>query len=329
MYGYEIYHDEIMKKLISAARENHVRQAYIFEGSRGIGKRKAARLFAAALVCETETHAPCGTCAACIGAKADTNPDIRYISSDKSIGVDAMREIVSDAYIKPFESKRKIYIIENGELMTEQAQNAFLKMLEEPPEYAIFIILTVNSSLLLQTVISRCGIIRFSPVKKEVIKKYIREKYPEADADFLAGYAAGNIGKADEIMQRDDFFPLREASLRLVLPLVSVHKISAYKAAEFMEENKEKALEIAGFWKSMIRDILLIQNTAESLMINKDMKKELAYIAGKVSPEICVKAEDTLGRAEEMLSRYTNPNSRAVRAIALYISFTIKKGNAV
>lgn len=326
MYGYEICHEDIMKSLISAVREDRVRQAYIFEGEKGVGKLKAARLFAAALVCGAGKLAPCGECPACIGAGADTNPDIRCVSSEKSIGADVMREIVADAYVKPFESERKVYVITDGEAMTEQAQNAFLKMLEEPPEYAVFVILAENSSSLLQTVLSRCGIIRFGPAPKELVKKMLREKYPDADIDFLAEYAGGNLGRAEALIEREDFFPLREAAVKLILPMVSEKKLSAYKVAEFFEANKEKALEICGMQKSMIRDILFIQNGAEELVLNKDLKKELTLLSGRISSETCALAAETLEKAEEMLARYVNPNARAVRAIALYLSFTIKKG---
>lgn len=328
LYGYEVYHEEIMKKLISAVREARVQHAYIFEGESGIGKLKAARLFAAALVCNKANTAPCGECAACYGARADTNPDIRYVTDEKSIGVDLMREVISDAYVKPFESKKKVYIIKDGNSMTEQAQNAFLKMLEEPPEYAVFIILTTNASQLLQTVISRCGTVRFGPLSKERVKKYISEKYPDADGDFLASYAMGNIGRVDEIMEREDFFALRKAAVELILPLTSQRRLSAYKIAEFLEKNRENALEIVGLWKSMLRDIVFINNDAEKFIINKDLKKELSTLAGRISSDVCIKAEETLEKAEEMLSRYVNPNARAVRAIALYLSFTIKKGSS-
>lgn len=331
MYGYEVYHDEQLKRLIASVRSQQVQHAYVFEGAQGIGKRKAARLFAAALACENDMRAPCNTCHACVGAKADTNPDIQYINAGekKSIGVDAMRSVVTDAYIKPFESARKVYVIEDGEALTEQAQNAFLKMLEEPPEYAVFIILVTNAACLLQTVISRCSIVRFTPVARDTVINYAKEKYPDADAKFLADYARGNIGRIDMIMESEDFFPLREAAVRLILPMMSQHKISAYKAAEFLEENKDKALEIVGFWKSMIRDIILIGSGVENLIVNSDMKKELFELSGKIDFDMCIKAEAVIEKAEEMLERYTNLNARAARAIALYLSFTIKKGNAV
>lgn len=322
MYGYEVFHEDKIMPHIKAARENHVHQAYIFEGEKGIGKLKAARLFAASLVCENGKLAPCGNCPACIGARADTNPDIRYISSDtkKSIGVDIMREIITDAYIRPFESRKKVYVIKEGDLLTEQAQNSFLKILEEPPEYTIFIILVSNLSSLLETIKSRCNIIRFTSLKKDEIKEYIKKNYPDYDADFLANYAEGNPGKVDELMEQEGFFALRQSALKMILSLVSSHKISAYKVAEFMEENKDDAEQILQIWQSMIRDIIFIQNNASYAVINSDILLELSEFAGRIPDEISHATAEAIKNAISMQRRYVN-----LRALALNMVFSIRK----
>lgn len=321
MYGYEVFHENILKSLITSVREDRTQHAYIFEGEKGVGKVNAADLFAATLVCSGEALAPCGICGACVGAKAKTNPDIKHITSGekKSIGADVMRQLASDAYVRPFESEKKVYIID-GDVMTEQAQNAFLKILEEPPEYAVFIILVSNIQILCQTIISRCTVLRFTALKKEKIKEYIAKKYPDADADFIAAYSEGNPGKADEIMKREDFFLLRRNSLKMILPMVSEHKISAYRIADFLEENKEDAVLIIGIWQSMLRDMIFMQNDSGKYIINTDLKKELKELADRIEPRVCLIAENALGRCTEMLRRYVN-----LRAAALNLSFSIKK----
>ena len=322
MYGYDVFHEDKLKMHINAARENRVQQAYIFAGEKGIGKRKAARLFAASLVCGNEKLAPCGSCSACIGAKADTNPDIKYIHTEdkKTIGVDTVREIVTDAYIRPFESRKKVYIIEEGDAVTEQAQNALLKILEEPPEYVVFIILVSNLSALLQTIISRCTIVRFTALKKDEIIKYAKENYPDADSEFLANYAEGNPGRVDEIMSRENFFLLRAMSLKMLIPLMSSHMISAYRIAEFAEENKEDAEQIVEFWQSMVRDIIFLQSNPQSTIINSDLREDLKELAGRFSPRVCLTAAETLRVSAEMIRRYVN-----IRANMLNLAFTIKK----
>ena len=322
MYGYDIFHEELVSPLIDAVRKKCAQHAYIFEGERGIGKKKAAQLFAAALVCENTSRAPCGSCPACIGAKAGTNPDIRIINAGdkKSIGVDALREITSDAYLRPFESRKKVYIIEQGDIMTEQAQNSFLKVLEEPPGYAVFIILVTNSSMLLQTIRSRCVLLRFTPVSREKTFAYIKKTYPSADAEFLANYAGGNPGRADEIMRDENFFTLRDGALRMIPYLLSEHKISAFKTAEFMEDNKESAQDILEFWQSMIRDMIFIQNGAPGLVINSDIKEKLKELAGRFSLDKCMDTQNCLNKATTMLRRYVN-----LRALSLNLALSVKK----
>ncbi len=322
MYGYDVFHEDMLKELIQSAREQRTQHAYIFEGDKGIGKTKAAHLFSASLVCENNSLAPCGSCPACIGAKADTNPDIIYVNSGekKSLGVDIIRDVVTDAYIKPFESPKKVYIIEDGDMLTEQAQNAFLKMLEEPPLYTIFIILVSNASSLLQTILSRCTVLSFPQLPREEIKNYITTNYPDADCDFLASYAEGNPGRVDEIMNNDNFFVLRTNALKMLLPLLSSHKISAYKIADFFEENKDNAQEIIKLWQSMIRDIIFIQNSATASIINSDIKDELTYYSNRISPSICLLAGEKLQRAVYMQKKYVN-----LRAMALNLSLSIKK----
>ena len=180
MYGYDIFHDKLAEGLISNVRRGNPPHAYIFEGESGLGRYETARLFAAALACGEE-NAPCGHCNACVSAKSDTNPDIMTVEPEekrKTIGAERMRALITDAYTKPFLSKRKIYIFRDAQIITEQAQNAFLKLLEESPEYAVFIILAQNADLLLQTVRSRCVIVRFPALSSEKMRRYIEKLSP-------------------------------------------------------------------------------------------------------------------------------------------------------
>ena len=136
MYGYITFHEGLMNNLIQSVRSGASSHAYIFEGDAGLGIFSSAKLFAAALTCANKASAPCGSCPSCIQAEADTNPDIIYVEKPKdrkTIGIEPIRAVNSDAAIRPFSSARKVYIIKEGDILTPEAQNALLKTLEEPP----------------------------------------------------------------------------------------------------------------------------------------------------------------------------------------------------
>lgn len=320
MYGYEIFHNSIMEKLISSVRTGTHGHAYIFAGEKGIGKLEAARLFANALVCQNDAAVPCTGCSACIQAKAKTNPDIKYIDTGdkKSIGVETIREINDDVCIKPFGTKSKVYIFTDGSLMTEAAQNAFLKTLEEPPLYAVFIILCDDLTPMLQTIISRCSVVQFGRVEKSILYKYTSEKYGnEQNIDFLVSFSQGNPGLIDRYVNDADFRLLRESSVKMLKNLLSSNSLSAYTIADFIEQNKDYVSEILNFWIVLVRDMLLVTSGAE--IINSDILKFLNNQAAMYDEKYLINAAEVLNKAHEMCKRYVNN-----RALALYLGLNIK-----
>lgn len=323
MYGYEIFHNDIVTELINSVHKKVSRQAYLFTGPEGVGRHIAAKLFANALVCENVVGAPCGTCHACIGAKADTNPDIVYIkpTDKKTISADQARGIVVDAYIKPMESTKKVYIVEDGALLNEFAQNCLLKILEEPPEYVVFIIIATSESVLLQTVLSRCTLVRFPTVKDNELNDYIIKHYPEEKdrAKLLAGLAEGIPGRVDTIINDDEYIKLREESFRMLVPLLSSHRISAYTICEFLENNKEKAEMIIDFWQSFLRDAMVIKNGTADLIVNIDMQEQIRNLALRMNDKMPIVALEQTIIAKAMLRKYVNLHS-----LALNLSFSIK-----
>lgn len=324
MYGYTTFHDDLLKSLINSARNGAASHAYVFEGVKGLAKHESARLFAAALTCENSSAAPCGSCEACVLSKAGTNPDIIYVekpSDRKTIGVEPIRALNDDVAIRPFYSRKKVYIINEGDILTPEAQNAFLKTLEEPPEYAVFIIIVENSGALLQTVLSRSALIHFPPVSDAVTEKYIRENYPEQAEriPFLVKYCEGVPKAADGIIADEDFETLRAAALGKLDALLSRNKLSSYTIQKFLEENKDGAEKILDLWISYLRDILVIQCGASERVINIDKTEKLRQTAQKCEPRLTVKAIDELLKTKEMLRRFVN-----LKAAALHLALKIK-----
>lgn len=320
MYGYEIFHNDIMKNLINSVHEGRASHAYIFEGNKGLKIYNAAGLFAAALTCEDDSISPCGACRSCIEAKALTNPDIIYVKPQKdrkTIGADDMRALEEDVSIKPFASRRKVYIFEDGSLLTEAAQNTFLKTFEEPPEYAVFIIIIENASSLLQTVLSRFTLVHFSPVKDTVIKEYIEKKYPEEKnrMSFLLKYCEGIPETADRVIEDGEFEELRNNSLKKLNILLSSDIHEKFNIQKYIDENKERAEDIFDFWLSFLRDALLIETQASENIMNIDKVEQIKVIASKYGPDYIVKMSDRIIRGKEMLRRYVN-----LKAVTMWIS---------
>ena len=317
MYNYNIFHEEIMQSLIDSVNNSKTSNAYIFEGPKGMYKHECARLFAAALTCESN-NAPCGVCHNCTLSLANTNSDIKLIEKPKdkkTIDVETIRNVNSDAYIRPFASKRKVYIIDDGDAMTVEAQNAFLKTFEEPPEYAVFIIVAQSANNLLQTIISRAEVITFTPVSKQRILKYIRETYPNEQYRevFLQNYCEGIPGRVDEIVADTDFDDLRSQSLQFLPALLSKKTQSAFEIEEFINKNSDKTQIIFDFWISFLRDLLVLECSAFDNLINVDKMSEIKSISQSVSAPTVTFALDTLFEGKRMVDRYVKASAVALR----------------
>lgn len=318
MYGYEIFHESIMEKLIDNARQNKNANTYIFEGAKGLCRHNAARLFAQSLVCENTDNAPCTTCAACVEAKARTHPDIIYVTPEKdkaTLGIKPIRAMIAESLIKPFYKKHKVFIIDDGDILTPEAQNAFLKVIEEPPEYAIFIIVCTNSELLLQTVRSRSVIITFNAVSDDIVRKYITEKYPdEPRIEFLVKFCSGIPKAADNIIDNEEFESLRDEALSLTPKFLTSNKLHAYDVAAAFDKNKSDAQLIYDMILMYIRDALVTSMGTPELVINTDKREKIDILAQTYRPELLSCAIDELILSKKMLSRYVKASATALHA---------------
>ena len=173
--------NEKVKSLLSKTIEtNSVLHSYLFEGIDGIGKSSFAKEFAKAVLCNNENIKPCHQCKSCNSFANDNHPDYMFIERDgNSIKIEQIRYLIQKISEKPIESSKKVYIIDNADTMTVEAQNSLLKTLEEPPEYVCLILIASNESKLLNTIKSRCTKIFFTPIEDEKIEKYIKENISE------------------------------------------------------------------------------------------------------------------------------------------------------
>lgn len=206
MFNDIIGNDENKKKLEYIVKNNNISHSYIFSGISGIGKFMFAKEFAKAILCLNNEKKPCNNCRACKSFENNNNPDIIIIDEqDESIKTEQIKELVKNVLEKPIQGDKKIYIINNSENMTREAQNSLLKTLEEPPEYVIVILITSNENLLLNTIKSRCIKIQFQNLSNEEIKQYFRMANQVID-DSIIKIFGGSIEKALKLKDNLDTY---------------------------------------------------------------------------------------------------------------------------
>ena len=272
--------EQLKEHLQNAIAMNKVSHAYIINGERNAGKEFIARVFAMALQCEKKEAEPCGECHSCKQALSNNQPDIIYISHEKpnTIGVEDIRaQINNDIVIKPYSSPRKIYIVNEGEKMTPQAQNALIKTLEEPPEYAVIVILTTNVEALLPTVLSRCVVLNMKPVSDALVKKYLMEQLgvPDYKANICVAFARGNIGKAKLLASSEEFEKVKDEAISLVKNIndMEIHEI--VKAIKKISEYKFDVNDYLDILMAWYRDVLFFKATKDvnSLVFKEEIQQ--------------------------------------------------------
>ena len=301
-FGDIIGHEQIITHLRSAIALDMVSHAYILNGPEYSGKMMLAEAFAMALQCEGEGERPCLECRSCRQAMDHNQPDIIYVSHEKpnTIGVDDIRtQINNDIVIKPYSSRYKVYIVDEAEKMNQQAQNALLKTIEEPPAYAVILLLTTNADSFLQTILSRCITLNLKAVKEEVIRDYLMKHYqiPDYQADVCAAFSQGNVGKAVQLASSEDFGELKASVLQLVKRLDDIDLYEFGGAIKQIGEYKLQINDYFGLITIWFRDVLYMKATNDvNGLIFKDEVYDIKRQAAKRSYqgiEIILKALDT------------------------------------
>ena len=265
--------ESIKKHLQTAIKTGNLSHAYIINGEYGSGRQTIASALAKTIQCQSKTDDTdaCGVCTSCKQAESHNHPDIKYITHDKtSISVNDIREqLNNDISIKPYSSEYKIYIIPDANKITEQAQNALLKTIEEPPVYAIIILLTENCDSLLPTIRSRCVTLTMNPVEKDKICTYLENKFqlePE-QAQIAANYCQGNIGKAIRFASSSDFIEMKNQVLKLLKNLDSMDIASIIDTIKEFSTHKNDINDYLDLMLLWYRDVLMFKVTKDANLL--------------------------------------------------------------
>ncbi len=271
---------EVLKRDIQM---NTVRQGYIFEGSDGIGKKTVAREFAQMIFCSGDNK-PCGKCHGCSMFNAGSHPDF-FVLDQSPVKIDSVRDMNAELFVKPLIAERKVFIVEHADEMNNESQNAFLKSFEEPPYYAVIILITSSLNKLLPTILSRGTKVSFNPFSQREIEKFVSDKYSltGARASFVARYSAGIVGRAIEICEDEDILEKRDGIIKAISKL-SHEKVSILELSRAMGATGREAPSDADFYfdvfSSFFRDVAAIK--AGGNIINTDYKDVIESFAANI-----------------------------------------------
>lgn len=293
-------HERAIDTLKRSIRKGTISHSYLFEGEEGLGKKMVAYAFAKTLLCKEGKEEPCNRCSSCMKFDGGNHPDLILLEPEKGlIKKGEIESLIKSVITAPFESKRKIFIINDSHTMNPEGKNALLKTLEEPPSYINIILISSSINYLLPTILSRCQIIKFYPVENFKIVNLLMKEFQKTneESSFIANFTKGAIGKAIEISKNDSFFNRREEVVKIIDSIIKGDRIKAFTSMEFFNDNKENIDEILDIFLYWFRDLLIYKEIGESdLLLNKDKLEYLSqqsFVDLSKINDIIIKVQET------------------------------------
>lgn len=278
--------------LTKSIQTNTILHSYLFVGIGGIGKSLFAKEFAKSILC-IEENKPCRECTSCLEMENNNHPDFMQIEPDgNSIKIEQIRFLQQKIAEKPIISKNKVYIINDADSMTKEAQNSLLKTLEEPPEYAVIILIASNESNLLNTIKSRCTKIVFQKIENEKIEKYIKENIVSDVTKSMIDMCDGSIGKAQNLNEGQELYNQIE---KLVQNLDKKDLIDVMNNTELFSKSKDNIYEILDYLNIILYNtrsikkincIKLVEESKKRLQANSNFDMTIDNMLIKMWEEI-------------------------------------------
>lgn len=306
----EVYgNDLLLRHVRQAVATKKISHAYLFAGGSGSGKKMLANLFAQTLQCEEQDIEPCGVCQSCKAFASHNHPDIVYVRpTKKTLGVDDIREqILEDVKFKQYQYRYKIYIIEQADTMTVQAQNALLKTLEEPPTYAVFLLLANNTAAFLPTILSRVVTLQIRPLSENLITQYLvtEKQLSDTTAAEYAAYAQGSIGNALALLEDETFVHMREDILDKLMKMEQKSLAEVLLFAKDLEQYKDdtRFLDIIQLW---YRDLLVAKRLQDDQFLIQKTNREILFANAKPTPAELARKAAVVQQAKVKLAKNAN-----------------------
>jgi DNA polymerase III subunit delta' len=293
---------EYFQRALTRGRLGH---AYLFSGPEGVGKRTIAQLLCKSLLCRNPTsEGPCENCASCHKFDSGNHPDFHPVAADGLyLKIDQVRQIIHQASLKPVESSWKTFLLEDVHYMREEAGNAFLKVLEEPPGQTIFFLISERSEVLLPTIRSRCQVFEFQPLQPEEIQKWLIEnqKVSAQEATHLSLSTHGSLGKALDV-NPDQYQDKRDKVLvALETAILPKTYYTLFDAIRAMTVERAEMAERLLILEELTRDLILLKSSPEARLVHEDAKKRILALSENVDHRLLSEFYDSLLQAREAI----------------------------
>ena len=298
------WQDSIVNNLKSSIKANTLSHAILFTGNTASGI-ELANAAADALLCDKNEGNACNNCPSCVKTNVGSHPDkitVTVPSTKKTIGVDEIRDVINNMYVRPFIAEKKVFIFTDAHKMTAQAQNALLKVLEAPPEYGVFLMVAEKEEQLLETVLSRLTKYKLALPSSEQILQYLLLKYPEKKAytDFASRLSGGNLDLAEKYINDDSQGDKRKRLLMFITKMINKDKSAVFDFAGYLTEYKDDFDDNLEYIYILLRDLIFIKNNfPDNKIINSDLIDMLKAHCTKVSEESIFKFASRLSECKE------------------------------
>ncbi len=313
--------DALKSRISRDVCEGTVSHAYIIEGPEGVGRHTLAKSIAAALSCTSDGQVPCGRCRYCQKIFSDNSPDVKvigFIDDKVTIGVDQIREIKEDMATFPGELSVKVYIIENAESLTVQAQNSFLLSLEEPPEYVRFFLICESANSLLETVRSRAPSLRMSRLGFDEVEDYVlkndsrartlAEEEPETFKTVIHA-SDGRIGRARTLLggrERKAMLEERRIAESVISLLASPNRTETMEIVSTLGIKRASVIKYLTAVECAIRDLILLKKSENVSLCFYTDKESAQEIATRFTSKSLISLYDAISDAVSELEANSN-----------------------
>lgn len=306
----DIYgHEKQISVLQTAAARNRIPHAYLFYGMEGVGKRTVAEVFSKAMNCRSNSIDACDECPSCVKIDHGNHPDVVMIRAEgQFIKVKEIRELQEQMKFRPFEGRKRIFIIDDADRMNIVSANALLKTLEEPSASNILMLITARPHQLPMTILSRCQHLRFNPLRRETIALYLQEKVSldSQTSALLSLSSGGSIGKA-MTLHDDSYLTTRNVVFTIMSKIRMNDPLMVLSLTNDFGQERKEITERLSILMTGYRDALVYKETGEGdRVINQDHIDVIKSVAENVSGRDIMNSIRAVDRAFHAVSQNAN-----------------------